>query len=391
MLFIFVLQSMFALPVSLSSLLTTFPFFYALLFNAWVGNVFYNTRFDTDDVISKLSAILNMLCVSLMALSLSASPSEPSFPLFISSYAAIRTVLVFNYYRAYLALPVGRPLTGRFMLGFSLSLLCMATAIALSLLSTTPSSYKYLPATLGIFIDYGTPFLLLPRMVTVHPTHCSDRFASFTVLMFTGILFNFMQTLGQPSDSSHSLPTYLSCVLLGVCLSFFFVLLYSKVPNPKVDGFEINIFNKLRVYVYLYLHMPLCLTTTVVSTTVGHIDCLGGTHHSSPHALSILSVSCAIMLSLIGVLHILGAVKNKRKALLRFFSGALIVLLKLFLNVDDCRPVLTCIVVVLGSNVILDNLVWMDLGDAENEGRARLGNSSSSSSEEDETQYRAFP
>ena len=172
-----------------------------------------------------------------MSVAILKEPGDGWFSMFIIAYAVVRLVLILEYFRAYSALPVGQPLTGRFMVGFSLALICMITAIVISCYKPT-SQWKYSPAIIGMSIDYGTPFFLLPRMETVHPSHITDRFASFSILMFTGMLFNFVQILGSPADDTAAIPTYLECVTLGVGLSFSLVLIFSKVPPPRVEGFE---------------------------------------------------------------------------------------------------------------------------------------------------------
>ena len=75
---------------------------------AWVGQSFYATRFDTDDLGHRLFIIAQMFAVAAMAVNVRAGLSSGSAG-FALSYAALRFLLVGEYYGVYVSVPMARP------------------------------------------------------------------------------------------------------------------------------------------------------------------------------------------------------------------------------------------------------------------------------------------
>jgi Bacterial low temperature requirement A protein (LtrA) len=88
---------------------------------AWVGYAFYADRFDTDDVVLRAAMLTAMLGVIWLAIEISSAFHSPAgAAYFAAAYATVRLVLVGLYLRADYHEPRARPLTRRYIAGFSL-------------------------------------------------------------------------------------------------------------------------------------------------------------------------------------------------------------------------------------------------------------------------------
>jgi len=198
-LYVLVLQSLFPYPAASIEYVIVF----AASFNSWLGEAFYNTRFDTDDIISRFATVLAMVAVVGQGNGLAAISKHSDlfrFGTFQFSYAFLRLLLVLKYVRAWWFISSKRSLLGWFAALFFIG----AVLWVLSGVSCDVATSLAL-AIAGVVVEYATPFLLLSKMVTVHPAHISERFAAFTALVSAGNLFAISGVANPPAvghDSS---------------------------------------------------------------------------------------------------------------------------------------------------------------------------------------------
>jgi len=177
--FIFVLplQSLFLVQVRNSFEVALFIICYWATFTAWIGEAFFNTRFDTDDVIQRLLAVVQMLGVATMASGLNTAIGKGDAT-FTIGYVMVRGTLVIKYWRAWFALDRMRGILKGFIVGFS-------TSVGLWLLSLTATSTRsqMLLCTLGLAVDTLTPFALLAlrKTIQVHANHMPERLTCWIV------------------------------------------------------------------------------------------------------------------------------------------------------------------------------------------------------------------
>ena len=262
LMYVLPMQNLFPLPLGSAEELLLYAMYFATVFNSWLGEAFYNTRFDTDDVVSRALTVVQMVCVAGMASGLSRGlgAGDSTFAL---SYAAMRAMLVLKYCRVAWHVPKVRLLTLGFIAGFS-------TSITLWVSSAFVAPPQQAGVALGgLLVDYATPFVLAatPRfkMVPVHPAHMPERFAGFTCLVLAGSLFSVqmqMPPLGAVNDWALA-PIFVSA--LSVALPLSFLSLYCAGVGLPAASFLGEFWGKLRIYGYLYLHMPLALAIMVSS------------------------------------------------------------------------------------------------------------------------------
>lgn len=146
---------------------------------AWVGYTVYADRFDTDDLIFRLAMLTAMLVVTWMAIEIpSAFDNASGGARFAGAYAAVRFGLVALYLRADHHEPRGRPLTHRYIAGFSAG----ATLWLISAFTTAPTRYALWG--MAIATELAPPLLSSKvfQRVPLHVSHIPERFAAFTII-----------------------------------------------------------------------------------------------------------------------------------------------------------------------------------------------------------------
>jgi low temperature requirement protein LtrA len=89
---------------------------------AWVGEVFYTTRFDADnDRGKRLLGTLQLITLTLLAASISRD-GLTDLRAIAGAYALVRTLQIVETWRAGHYIPQARPLTHHFVLGYGLGL-----------------------------------------------------------------------------------------------------------------------------------------------------------------------------------------------------------------------------------------------------------------------------
>jgi low temperature requirement protein LtrA len=145
---------------------------------AWVGFTLYATRFDTDDLVYRLLTLLAMFAVAGLA-STVPNAFHGGANSFVVAYACVRTILILLYVRAYVDVPVVRPVAGWFIGAFGL-------AVAVWLISIlVPVPWKYALWGIAVAIEHAAPIrpwrlLQGPR---VDPRHLGERFGLLIIIV----------------------------------------------------------------------------------------------------------------------------------------------------------------------------------------------------------------
>src|SRR5918995_7545564 len=162
--------------------LNGFAIFAALfvpVFVAWQGFSFYADRFDTDDVLFRVSMLIAMLAVAALAIQIPSATHGASTG-FALAYVAIRSLTVALNLRAYRHVSLARPLIGRYVVAFSFSVALWTVSLAV------PEPWRFLLWGIGLAADLGVPALIGPRFVgrvPIHASHIPERFALFTMIV----------------------------------------------------------------------------------------------------------------------------------------------------------------------------------------------------------------
>jgi low temperature requirement protein LtrA len=147
---------------------------------AWVGYTFFADRWQREDTVHKLLMILAMLVVAFLALAIPhAFDGNTGSARFAASYSAVRLLLVILYARAYRTDPAARPLTGRYLLGFTIGLLLWLGSIGV------PLPQRHWLWVAGFAVELATPLLSARGIsrVPFHRSHIPERFGLFVIIV----------------------------------------------------------------------------------------------------------------------------------------------------------------------------------------------------------------
>jgi low temperature requirement protein LtrA len=218
---------------------------------AWVGQAFYATRFDTDDLGHRLFIIAQMFAVAAMAVNVHAGMGRGSAG-FALSYAAVRFILVGEYVGAHVSVPAVRPLTRRLALGFGV-------AAALWLVSAwVPAPQRFYLWGLGLLVDFATPITAGARLhsrLAPHAGHLPERFALFILIVMGETIAGVVMGLTKHAWDTRSGLT----AGLGLIGSFSLWWIYFD----HIDGAAIRAARAQgRIWLYqgwLYAHLPMVI------------------------------------------------------------------------------------------------------------------------------------
>jgi low temperature requirement protein LtrA len=157
----------------------TFAALFVPVFVAWQGFSFYADRFDTDDVLFRVCVLAAMLAVAALAIQIPDVTHGKSAG-FALAYVAIRVLTVVLNLRAYRHVPLARPLVGRYVVAFSLSVALWTASLAI------PEPWRFIVWGIGLAVDIGVPAVSGPRFVgriPLHASHIPERFALFTIIV----------------------------------------------------------------------------------------------------------------------------------------------------------------------------------------------------------------
>jgi low temperature requirement protein LtrA len=177
---------------TLGRLLATFGLF-AVVWLAWTGQAFYDTRFDPDDLPHRLGVLVAMVGAGAMALGAADAPNTALLPV---GLLTSRGVLILLYLRVHGTGPDTNPLTTVYLLGFSLGWLLWLASLAVEP-GTRPALW-----IAGTVIEFATPWVgrhWLLR-VPVNPTHLPERIGLFTIILLGVTLTNLLDAVpARPS------------------------------------------------------------------------------------------------------------------------------------------------------------------------------------------------
>ena len=131
----------------------------------WIGGTFYNERFETNDVSNRIFVFLQMLPVAALAVFAHDALGETSVG-FTLAYAAGRVLIIFLWLRGGWHEKIFRPVSNRYAIGFSVSVLLFVGSIFVA------PPVRFWLWGLGLLIDLVTP------MTTLHIQARLPRFST---------------------------------------------------------------------------------------------------------------------------------------------------------------------------------------------------------------------
>jgi low temperature requirement protein LtrA len=272
--------------------LVRFVTLFVLIWWAWTGHAVFSTRFDTDDIVQRGLTLLQMFAVAAMAANAKDALGSRSSAGFAAAYAAVRFVLVFQYFRAR-HVPHARRLTTRYLAGHG-----VAAVFWLASAFVEPPA-RFAIWAMAFIIDLGTPWLAVPHSVEVPPdsAHLPERFGLFTLILLGESVVAVMQ--GMESQQTWSVPAA-SAAFLGMGLAFLVWWWYFDAASGAAAQPVRSRRDGIRFHVWSYAHLPLYVGIVIVGVGVQQIVMRAPGPAFGPAGLAIMVgalavVACALL------------------------------------------------------------------------------------------------
>jgi len=253
-----------SLDYSFLGLLESLPLFFVIWWG-WVGHTFYMSRFGTDDLLNRFLTMLQMLIVASLAVNVRDALGSTGTG-FALSYAALRFVLVFEYYLAGKQSPPVKSLTQHYVVGFGI-------AASLWVFSTfIPAPWRYVIWGIALVIDLITPLTASEKHLKFppHATHLPERFGLFTIIIIGEAIVSVVFTI---SNIGLSMGTEIAG-LMGLIIAFTIWWGYFE----EARGAETRVLDagtQIRKYqLWLYSHFPLLIGIAMVAAGIKHVIAL---------------------------------------------------------------------------------------------------------------------
>jgi low temperature requirement protein LtrA len=151
---------------------------YVVVWWSWASPTLYANRFDTDDVIFRLTKLASMLAVLGMAAAASDATGKRAIP-FAVCYVLLRLLLFGQYARAWRSVEEARPKIQLYLLGSA------AAAVFWSVSLAVPAPWRYALWGLGLAVEIVVPITatFTPGAVPLHLEHLPERLGLFVILV----------------------------------------------------------------------------------------------------------------------------------------------------------------------------------------------------------------
>ncbi len=243
--------------------LVRFAPLFVLIWWAWTGHTVFSTRFDTDDVIQRALTLVQMFAVAVMAANAKDALDSRSSAGFAAAYAAVRFVLVAQYFRAS-QVPEARPLTTRYLVGHGVAAILWLTS------ALVPAPERFWIWGVAFSIDLGTPWLAVRHSVKAPPdaAHLPERFGLFTLILLGESVVAVMQGMESHEDWT---PAAATSAFLGMGISFLIWWWYFDGASGASEQLVRTKREAVRFHIWSYAHFPLSLGIIVAGAGIQRI------------------------------------------------------------------------------------------------------------------------
>lgn len=249
---------------SFKGFLLSIPLFF-IIWWGWVGHTFYLTRFGTDDLFNRFLTMLQMVAVAAIAVNVEDAYSF-SGPSFAVSYAFLRIILLYAYYRAGKHIKEAKPLANHYVKGFGL------VALIWLISAFVPIPFRFILWAIALIIDILTPLTASKEQFKLppHSTHLPERFGLFTIILIGEAVVSIVFTINSIGFVFLAEITGIFGLIIAFCIwwSYFDE---SKGAEAKVIESE----NEVSKYqLWLYSHFPLLLGVATLAIGIKHVIAL---------------------------------------------------------------------------------------------------------------------
>ncbi|MGZ7043453.1 MAG: low temperature requirement protein A [Methanobacterium sp.] len=269
---------------SFEGFLISIPLFFVVWWG-WVGHTFYLSRFGPDDLFHRVFTMAQMIVVASLAINIKDAygVNQVGFAL---SYALLRLMLVFEYYRVGRNVPQARKLSNHYCIGFS------AVAVLWIISIFLPSPWIYVLWGIALIIDLLTPITAGGKhyMLPPHETHLPERFGLFIIILIGETIISVVFKIS-------SLGLNLTTDFMGLMgLIIAFSIWWGYFEESKGAESRALQTNKLlgKYQIWLYSHFPLLLGIVAVAAGIRNAISINFWNFIPPDEIWLICISLAL-------------------------------------------------------------------------------------------------
>jgi low temperature requirement protein LtrA len=232
---------------------------------AWASSTLYANRFDTDDVVYRLSKLSAMAAVVVLAAAAPAA-TGPGAWRFALGYAVLRLILVLQYLRAWRHVPNARPAIRAYLYSHSASALLWLLSIPV------PGPARYWLWGAGVALEFAaTPIAgkISGTDAPLHLEHLPERFALFVILVLGESVAAVVAGLQGADWHQLSVAIAVPAFVIAVTLWWTYFDLSGAAAKRRlqVEGGHSRVSVHDR---YLFAHLPLAGGLVAVAVGLEH-------------------------------------------------------------------------------------------------------------------------
>lgn len=241
---------------------------YVLVQWAWVGQAYYDTRFDPDDTLHRLITLVATAGAGIIALG---AERAPHGELLLAGYLVVRAALLLLYLRVAVSDRASRDLAAVYGVGFGAGWLLWFGSLAL------PEGTRPVLWIVALAIELATPWLgrrWLNRH-PVHTTHLPERLGQFVIILLGASLADIRDAVPLPRPPERVLAAAGLAILVPVAIWWIYTtFVTSGLPVRRLGNGQ----------AYGYLHSPAGAAILFIGWALGRLvrDVAEGQHEVPP-------------------------------------------------------------------------------------------------------------
>jgi len=321
--------------------------YFLLLWWLWASHTFYADRFDTDDLVYRLLATVQLVAVAIIAASVSPGPSLSSVG-FAIGYTIARLALLAMYWRARRHVPETRALVSGYLVGFGLGALLLTVSIF------TPEPARFVLWSIALVVDLATPWIMRREQARapLDDSHLPERFGLFTILVLGE---SIAATVAGLSHLEWATPSTVTAVIAIVIAATIWLLYFDNVEGLVVRR-DASKARNWRPTVWIYSHYGLAAGLGIVAIGLEHAITEAGHGEFADFERWLLVSGTALAVACLALTHLASGSEatyqqHNRVARTRMGAAIAILALGLFGFMSSTGLVLAIALILIGTAV----------------------------------------
>ncbi|MEU5914170.1 low temperature requirement protein A [Micromonospora sp. NPDC047527] len=221
---------------------------------AWVGQVYYDTRFDPDDAPHRVLVLVALVGAGTMTLGVDEVPESVLLPV---GYLIVRGVLLVLYLRARPTSPQARTVTTVYLTGFGAGWLIWSASLVV------PARHRPALWIVAMIIELAAPWIGRRRLDKwpVDNRHLPERIGQFTIIVLGSALASLLFAVPDHPRPHMILTAGIAFLVPAAIWWIYTTFVTTHLVASRLRGGQ----------AYSYLHVPLDGALLVLGWALGQV------------------------------------------------------------------------------------------------------------------------